>query len=282
MDSGDNSPGLGKELLACLRTVKNGSNKLSSPVDTPKSDRREKSKAHYESDDSLSYVYLSKLSSQRNRNDKEQKLSDALLDVPKMKPVKKKKGSRELTGPSSLSGRSNWDHIFESETDLSVYMSKFSTDESFDMEGNDSRNSTPCPNQKGKNFVFPPPSKDQVFISNVSKGMKCCNKNISTPIEEVEKWLNEGVSPKTKNWLPVTTDIAWENKESGDNFENKTIAEALYGLNPLKHGLTCFVGPVDGKLCYKICVCDLNKIKACSFKPLDDEKNNMISCEPHW
>jgi len=72
--------------------------------------------------------------------------------------------------------------------------------------------------------------------------------------------------------LPVITDTPRESKESGDNFESKTIAEALSGLNPLKQGLTCFVGPVDGKLCYKICVSDLNNIKATCGKQLDDEK----------
>jgi len=252
--------------------MKNGSSRIGSSALSLKSDRRDKFKPHYESDDSLSHVFIATISSQWNRNDKEQKLNETLLDVPKMSPVKKRKGS-ELGGPNSLSAHSNWDHIFESETDLSIYLSRFGTDESFELEGIESRTSTPGPTQKGKNILVPSPKKDQVFISNVSKrGMKCCSKNISTSIWEVEKWLNEGVSQNTKYWLPVVTDTVGENKESADKFENKTIAEALSGLNPLKHGLTCFVGPVDGKLCYKICVCDLNKIKACSCKQLDDEK----------
>jgi len=276
MYSADISPRLGNQLLASLRTIKNGTSKLASPTHTPKSDRWEKSKLHYESDDSLSYVLIAKISSQWNRNDKEQKVHDALLDVPKLKPLKKKKVNHELYDPNSFSGHSNWDHIFESETDFSVYnVSRVGTGDSFDWEENDSRTSTPGPTQKVKNVVFPSPKKDQVFISNVSKrGMKCCNKHISTTMKEVEKWLNEGVSPKTKNWLPVITDIAGGNKQSGDKFEKKTIGEALSGLNPLKQGLACFVGPVDGKLCYKICVCDLNKIKASCYKQLNDDKNN--------
>jgi len=63
--------------------------------------------------------------------------------------------------------------------------------------------------------------------------------------------------------------------QRGRKFRKQTISETVGDcFDPLKQGLVFFVGPIDGKLCFKMSVCDLEKIKAATgtLAKVDEEK----------
>jgi len=285
-----------QELLASLR---NTNRLIISPAQTPKS--RKYSLAD-ESDDSQSLIFFPKalLKGLSLSDNKEQKTSDNnLLDVPKQK----KKSNCEFRSPSSGSDQSNWDSLFESQTEVNTDSHNASrTEDSLDWGVNESAPSSPMSphsNQRSvfpspkkervyvscrtktalqvnQKTVFPSPKKDQVFVSCRTKtGMKWSCKNLSTQMGEVAEWLNEGVKPNC--WLPISGNTLGKNNKSGDDLEKKTIAEVMCDLNPLNQGLVCFSGSINGKMGIKISVCDLDKLIAatttCNCKQFNDEKS---------
>ena len=92
-------------------------------------------------------------------------------------------------------------------------------------------------------------------------------------MEELADWLNEDTN--SKNLLPISKSFSLgeNNISSSVKFRKQTIAQAVGNLDPLSQGLVFFVGPVDGKMCFKMSVCDLEHILAVtSSGQVEDEK----------
>jgi len=62
-------------------------------------------------------------------------------------------------------------------------------------------------------------------------------------------------------------------------FRKQTISEAFGDrLDSTKHGVTFFVGPVDGKVSFKMSICDLKELEnATSEINLDDGKKLLVN-----
>jgi len=120
--------------------------------------------------------------------------------------------------------------------------------------------------------------KDKVFVSYLSKwGMRYSSFELSVRMEELAEWLNED----SKVELPISEPlIAKEDSlPSTEKFRKQTISEALgNSLDSSKHGVTFFVGPVDGKVSFKMSICDLKQLENATREiKLNDEKTLPVS-----
>lgn len=207
---------------------------------------------------------------------KDQKTDDSYLEIPSKRLAELRQLSSEIWSRKSLSEQSNWDQFFESQTDLteSSKMLKDGSGETDDWEVSASYGSIPKAIPKQNYGVASAELKDKVFVSYITKsGIKCGTKDLSMRMEELADWLNEDTN--SKNMLPISKSFSMgENSVSSSvTFRKRTIAEAVGNLDPLSQGLVFFVGPVDGKLCFKMSICDLEHIVAVtSSEQIEEEK----------
>jgi len=103
--------------------------------------------------------------------------------------------------------------------------------------------------------------KGEIFLMYKSKtGIKYTSAPWDRRIEEVAAWLNRGSSKV----IPISRQIHPKTlvDEKVGNFRKQTLREVFGdGLNPEKFGITFFVGPVDGKVSFKMNVCDLMSLE---------------------
>jgi len=106
--------------------------------------------------------------------------------------------------------------------------------------------------------------KGEIFLMyNSKKGMRYTSAPWDRRIEEVAAWLNRGLFkaiPISRQIHPKSLQV-----ENLGNFRKQTLRE-VFGdrLNPEKFGITFFIGPVEGKMSFKMSVCDLKTLERAS------------------
>merc|ERR1719245_2489301 len=98
--------------------------------------------------------------------------------------------------------------------------------------------------------------------------------DLSVRMEELAEWLNEDSKVELPISEPLTPKLA-----STQKFRKQTISEAFGDrLDSTTQGVTFFVGPVDGKVSFKMSICDLKKLEnaTCEIN-LDGGKNKPVS-----
>jgi len=264
MEACDKKPVIATELLASLRKVRYAATGKLGAADKKKSvSKLEEIKSNssiFESGDSLILSSPGLPPINGFLVPKEQNM-DYLVD--KIKPPPMRLRSSELWCPRTINEQSNWDDFFQSQTTLTDIskMLRISTEYSEDWS---SGNDLPVPqasSERRSSSIYTAPKKDEIFVSYVTKsGMKWDNKDLSMRIEELTEWLNEDF--KSESLIPISKTIFLDSKNStpAKKFRKQTIAEAFGELDPSKHGLMFFIGPVDGKMKFKMNVCDLQNI----------------------
>jgi len=228
------------------------------------------------SPDSKDVISLPKLSDLASSYDaKEQKMSGNRLLVCPNSPLNLRSASSELWRPNTVSQKSNWDIFFESQTEHTMLKTpELSKEEIADWDLEDSQLPSPQLSQDNPTSVVTCSKEKKVFVSYVTKdGMKWTKMNILLRMEEIAIWLNKDSDSEA---LPIGEYMSpRKDIQRGRKFRKQTISETVGDcFDPLKQGLVFFVGPVDGKLCFKMSVCDLEKIKAATAELAngDEEK----------
>jgi hypothetical protein len=115
-----------------------------------------------------------------------------------------------------------------------------------------------------KKHLLPPGNsrrKDEVLFSYYSKGaMRFTYIPQDTHLEDVAKWLNIG-SPRS---IPICENINKRGlaRQKPKTFRKITLSEAFEeSLDPERDGITCFIGPVEGRISYKMSVCNREKLQ---------------------
>jgi len=176
----------------------------------------------------------------------------------------RRKTSSEIWGPS-LRKRSNWDHFYAS--GLSVLnIDDESQSTAIDWEISDNQTGKTIPDFQMSTVddvtLYNIAKNGQVFLLYLSKrGMRSDWVSLETRLETVAAWLNEGSS----YILPISEHLFPRQRKLNTNFRKLTIAETFGDrLNPEKEGINFFIGPVDGKISFKMTVCDLGRLKRIS------------------
>jgi len=212
------------------------------------------------------------------------KTDDSRLELPPVAVQIKKKNSSEIWAPNTRQ-KSNWDLFYETQkTVIGLPQSESVTqtdddddDELFlpavlgsgeeltDWEVTDSGAWQPELSESipKENTVLPKSCRrnGEVFMSYMSKsGMIYTSAPWDMKIEEIANWLNDGSS----ELIPISRHIHPKRLvvETRSNFRKQTLSE-IFGdrLNPEKDGITFFVGPVEGKMSFKMSVCDLKLLE---------------------
>jgi len=211
----------------------------------------------------------------------QEKKEESFLEIPDHKLAKFRKISNEHWGRNSVSGRSDWGTYFhESQTDLLSLKNLRDGSGSTEEWDNDSILSLPkaAPKQSEDSLLYV--NNGKVFVVYMKKnGIKFGYKDLSMTMEELSDWLSE--DPKLKNQIPISKSFSLgkNNSSSLDLISERTIAETVGKFNPMLKGLVFFVGPVEGKMCYKMCASNLKDLLALTNPraQFDEEKSNDTS-----
>jgi len=261
MEACDKKPVIAKRLLANLRKVRYGATGKLLAAEKKSISKPEEIKNNstiYDSDDSVILCSPEVSPIKSHIVPKEQNM-DNLVD--KIKPPIMRMKSSDVWCSRTFE-QSNWDELFQSLSTVTDFgkIPRISTDnEDWSASGNDFH--APQALSERRISSVTAPKKDEIFVSCVTKsGMKWDNKDLSMRIEELTEWLNEDF--KSESLIPISKTIFLDSKNStpAKKFRKQTIAEALGELDPSKHGLVFFIGPVDGKMKFKMNVCDLQNI----------------------
>jgi len=167
---------------------------------------------------------------------------------------------------------SNWDSFFDSHSTLMctkrtehtgtsgphslewMEWAKTRRDASFsEIDKGSSRENTPEPKSLRK--------EGEILLSYYSKrGLRYTFIPFDILLEDVASWLNKDSVhsiPISQNTRQRTLTPKSRAKPSG-----QTIADIFGGdLDPEKDGITCFIGPVDGRISFKMSKCDLDQLE---------------------
>jgi len=209
---------------------------------------------------------------------------ESFLEIPNHKIAKILKKNNEHWRLNSMSGRSDWGtYFYESQTDLNINFSFKNLKEgsgSTESWDNDSFGSLPPVGPKLSKDSLPDVKNGKVFLVYIKKnGIKFGYKDLSMTMEELSGWLSE--DPKLKNKIPISKSFSMgeNNLSSVDELSERTIAEVVGKFNPLLKGLVFFCGPVEGKMCYKMCVKNLKELLALTNPPAQfDEEKSKDTC----
>jgi len=120
-----------------------------------------------------------------------------------------------------------------------------------------SEDSTSLENLSPENFR----QKGEVLLSYHSKGrLRFTIVPVDTQLDDIAAWLNKG----SKYPIPISLHNHPKIMEikSHQNCSKKTLSEIFGGdLNPEKEGITIFIGPVEGKISFKMSKCDLTLLR---------------------
>merc|ERR1719204_782814 len=87
-------------------------------------------------------------------------------------------------------------------------------------------------------------------------------------IEDIATWLNRGLT----NNIPISEHVHSKRLivENPIPFRKKSLSEVFGNrLDPEKSGITFFIGPVEGKMSFKMSVCDLKLLRSASIDSSD-------------
>jgi len=172
--------------------------------------------------------------------------------------------------------RSNWNIYFSSETELTtttgLHEKHVTTMEDTDWEESEiythshySQPTTPkrrLRNPSIEEGLFPDVGKE-VLVSHISKlGLRYTTWPLNTRVEEIAAWLNLSAK-RTSPISEIRSEISCSRDSPTKTFRRKTLSE-VFGerLDPSKTGISFFLGPVEGKICFKMCLCDVDKLKS--------------------
>jgi len=194
-----------------------------------------------------------------------------ILNVPSTKV--KRNTSSEIWCRSHRT-KSNWDDFFAGE--LSELGTNYeSGSEGIDWEMSDSPSGIIVPDfHRSTISEVPSEAKEkngQVFLLYLSKkGKRSDWVSLETRLEKVAAWLNEGSSYR----LPISEPVSTGQQKFRKNFRKLTIKEAFEGRLTEKEGINFFIGPVDGKMSFKMTVCDLRMLMSTNDSMIFMEKGN--------
>jgi len=208
---------------------------------------------------------------------KEQKTEESFLEIPVTKIMRNKKSTSEIWARQSVSDQSNWDQLFESQTDLNLSL-KTSKEETASTEDwtpipSPSRSIRKIASEQNKpKITSKNDGKVLVVYLNKNGIIKYDYKDISMSMKELSNWLNE--DPQLKEKLPISKSFSpRENSISSNNkFRERTIAEAVGFLDPLLQGIVFNLGFVGKQLCFKMTVSNIDKIVATTNHALSFEE----------
>jgi len=108
-------------------------------------------------------------------------------------------------------------------------------------------------------------SEGKVLLSYYWKGgMRFTKLPLDTPLELVAKWLNKGSIIS----IPISEDLhPWKTKKMACGGSSKKTLTEVFGdyLDPERDAIVCFVGPVEGRLSYKLSICERKMLqRACT------------------
>jgi len=249
-----------------------------------KTSRKPKSKSEYllrysnpVIDDSLSEK-SSALNERGSRDDLSLSLRDVHVEEAKVKSAKElpAQSVRELrlatsikfeksTWRPSYSMRSNWDSFFDSQAETES-PSRNCTTEGSDWGTEVSELFLNRRKSSEQTMRSNSPVHNAVLLTVVKKsGMRNGKASVGMRVEELVKWLNEDnlINLPLCEYNPKRS----PRPKPKENFQKLTILEAFGdSVNFKRQRLLFFVGPVEGKLCYNMQVCDIDKHRASKKK----------------
>ena len=78
-----------------------------------------------------------------------------------------------------------------------------------------------------------------------------------TRLDDIAAWLNKGLPCS----IPIGTNFH-QNILECKNTSKQSLLDIFGGdLNPEKEGITIFIGPIEGKICFKMSKCEINKAR---------------------
>jgi len=197
---------------------------------------------------------MSASSSQKDAND-DCLLESFKIELPPTSEVDaefKRKTSHPSTGRSWTSYISDWNDAFMESDEVSEFS------EDIAVLSRASWSSDPTSPMEKRSNVFeeesPPPPPGMVFVAWINSrcGNRFSNFPLDNRIEQITDWLGES--------LPVVVDE--EGKKGRICSPNTSLSDALGKTLdcPTKQGLAFFIGPVNGRVCYVIKICELSRL----------------------
>jgi len=195
------------------------------------------------------------------------------LQVPSLNATLRGKIYGDYWNPNSKQ-KANWDSFFESQSSMMLTQGNISSeghhDDTTDWAESDAYSSLPeVPNildaSLSRHSSSPGLSrrKGDVLVSYVApKGMRYAFVPSDIRLEKVSGWLNQGSAHAIPICEHVHPKLRRPMKKNPVEFLNRTLSD-LFGdeLDPEKNGITFFIGPVDGRVSFKMSVCELDALK---------------------
>jgi len=195
--------------------------------------------------------------------------------------------SKNISDISSTHLKSNWDSFFESQSTLMLTKRTEATNidgnlvDSTDWDKTDIEHSllelSVDKFRKEDGWTLRYPSGDsssteniptenlrqngEVLLSYYSKaGLRFTFVPLKTRLDRIATWLNKD-SPYS---IPISHNVHSRNLgiERRKKSNKQTLLDIFGGdLNPEKEGITCFIGPVEGRISFKMTKCDINQLQ---------------------
>jgi len=216
------------------------------------------------------------------------KQDDGRLEVPSYSY--RSKNHSDVSSPLAYQ-KSNWDSFFE--TQSSLMQTKRSENTAANNDGNfgDSTDwdktdielslldfsSNNCRKEDGK-YLSGPGTADSSSAENLplenlrqngdvlfsyysKRGLRFTFVSLDTQLDDIATWLNKD----SKYSIPISQSVHSRRSEieRRQKSSKPTLADIFGGdLNPEKDGITCFVGPVEGTISFKMSKCDVNQLQS--------------------
>jgi len=206
-----------------------------------------------------------------------QRTDEMLLEVPSLS-VSRKKFSDYWT--SNRKQKANWDSFFESQSSMMLTQANMSSeghhDETTDWGDSDTYSSFPeVPNiadaSVNENTSYNTHStvpdllqrKGDVLLSYMTaNGMRYAFVPPDIRLEKVSGWLNQGSAFSIPISEHVHPKLRRSVKKNPSEFLNRTLSDVFgNGLDPERNGVAFFIGPVDGRVSFKMSLCELDALK---------------------
>jgi len=117
-------------------------------------------------------------------------------------------------------------------------------------------------------------TESDILLSYMSKnGMRYRFASLNMRIEDIAIWLNRGLT----DTIPISEHVHSKRQilENPRTFRKQTLLEVFGNrLDPEKSGITFFIGPVEGKVSFKMCVCDLKLLRSARIDSSDHQRES--------
>jgi len=206
-----------------------------------------------------------------------QRTDERMLEVPSVIITQKSKKYGEYWTPNCKQ-KANWDSFFESQSSMMLPPAKFSSEGNFDAadwgesdeytslpEVPSSREQSESGNVSSKRSSCPDLSRrrGEVLVAYVTaKGMRYTFVPLDYRLGKVSVWLNQGSALPIPISEHVHPKLRRNKNKNPSEFLNLTLAE-LFGdrLDPERDGITFFIGPIDGRVSFKMSLCELKALE---------------------